>query len=304
MDRRLAAGPRARYRLEAARRQGIPTVTDPAAHPEPAPPVPGGIATLCAELGAALRFFSRLPVPRLGPADDPAAPPRFATVARVIPLAGAVLGVPGALIVGLGALAHLPAGVSAVFAVALLVAVTGAFHEDGLADTADGFGGGWSRARKLEIMKDSRLGSYGAAALVLVLLARITLLAALIEQNALVAALALVAAGAVARGAALALVSSLPSARADGVAAAAGRPERASLLLGSALATALALMLIGPVAGVGAALVATAAAFAAAAGVGRLALAQIGGQTGDVAGAAEQAGEVAFALALLIVLSV
>lgn len=268
----------------------------------PAPPPHGRLATLAAELAAALRFFSRLPVPRLGPADDPVAAPRFATVARVIPLAGAVLGLPGALVVGLGTLAHLPAPVIAVFALAALVAATGAFHEDGLADTADGFGGGWSRARKLEIMKDSRLGSYGAAALVLALLARGTLLTALLEIDAVTAALMLVAAGAVARAAALALVSSLPPARDTGVAAAAGRPERASLIAGSVLALALSLGLLGPVAGVLAALAAAAAAFLVAAGVARLALAQIGGQTGDVAGAAEQAGEVAFALALLIVL--
>ncbi len=278
-------------------------MTDISPPPDPAVPPPGRLAVGLAELAAALRFFSRLPVPRLGPADDPASPPRFATVARVIPLAGALLGLPGAAVVAAGALLHLPAPVIAVLAVAALVAATGAFHEDGLADTADGFGGGWSRARKLEIMKDSRLGSYGATALVLALLARIALLAALLEHDALTAALMLVAAGAVARAAALALVSSLPPARDTGAAAAAGRPETRSLLLGAALGLAITFALVGPVAGPGAAVAAGAAAFAAAWGVARLSLAQIGGQTGDVAGAAEQAGEVAFALALLIVLS-
>ncbi|MGH2340328.1 adenosylcobinamide-GDP ribazoletransferase [Segnochrobactraceae bacterium EtOH-i3] len=283
-------------------------MTSPSSPPDPAVPPAvasaGGFALWLAELAAALRFFSRLPVPRLGPADDPARAPRFATVARVIPLAGAVLGVPGALVAGAGVLLGLPPFVIAVFAIAALVAVTGAFHEDGLADTADGFGGGWSRARKLEIMKDSRLGSYGATALVLVLLARAGLLAALLERDALAAILMLIVAGSVARAAALALVSSLPPARDTGAAAAAGRPERASLLIGSAIALGLALALLGPVAGPGAALAATAAAFLAASAVARLALRQIGGQTGDVAGAAEQAGEVAFALALLIVLPV
>ena len=101
--------------------------------------------------------------------------------------------------------------------------LTGGLHEDGLADLADGLGGGRTRAERLAIMRDPRLGSFGALALILAVLARILALAALAEP-ALVAA-ALIAAGAVSRAALPALMAALPAARADGLAAAAGRPH-------------------------------------------------------------------------------
>ena len=123
------------------------------------------------DLLACLRFFSRLDLPaergREGLAE-------FAEALRALPLAGAIIGGFGAFAL-LGAralgLPHLPA---AVIAIGALVMVTGALHEDGLADLADGFGGGATREKKLEIMRDSRIGAYGALALALTLLLRVS----------------------------------------------------------------------------------------------------------------------------------
>ncbi len=112
----------------------------------------------------ALGFLTRLPVPAQEHSDA-----RLAASVSYFPAVGWVVGLFGALGFHLGLFLGSSA-VAAVLAMTAMVLVTGGFHEDGLADTADGFGGGWTRQRKLEIMKDSRLGSYGALALVLSLL--------------------------------------------------------------------------------------------------------------------------------------
>jgi len=114
-----------------------------------------------------LRFYSRLPVPVLASEIDPYGPPDFATMPRVAPLAGAVIGCVGALMLLAAFALGFGAWLCAAFAVAVLTLATGAFHEDGLADAADGFGGGSTPERRLEIMKDSRIGAYGGAALIL-----------------------------------------------------------------------------------------------------------------------------------------
>jgi adenosylcobinamide-GDP ribazoletransferase len=135
---------------------------------------------LVAELLRCLRFYSRLPVPVLASEIDPYGPPDFATMPRAVPLAGAVIGAVGAIVLATGHALGLGAWLCAALAVASLTLATGAFHEDGLADTADGFGGGSTPERRLEIMKDSRIGSYGAAALILAYLLRVGCLAELI----------------------------------------------------------------------------------------------------------------------------
>ena len=171
-------------------------------------------------------------------------------------------------------------------AVAATLAVTGCLHEDGLADTADGFGGGRTRERKLEIMRDSRIGTYGVCALVLSLLLRVAVVANLGEP-ALVAG-ALVAAHAAARSPLAAFMRLLPPARADGMSADVGEPPAgvavASLLLGLFIVV----IALGPMAGRAAAIL-IAAAFLL---VGWLCTNQIKGQTGDVLGTLEQAGEI------------
>ncbi len=132
----------------------------------------------------ALAFLTRVPVPARVQAE-----PELAPAVKWFPVVGAVVGgLAGTAYLLLSAL--LPASVAAVMAVALAVAITGAFHEDGLADTFDGLSSGRSVSRQLQIMKDSRLGTFGAVAVVLVLLARVGLVAHLDPTWATVAALA------------------------------------------------------------------------------------------------------------------
>src|SRR5262249_52967080 len=136
----------------------------------------------------------------------------------------------------------LPPMLAAIIAVAAAVAVTGALHEDGLADTADGFGGGSDRDRKLEIMRDSRIGTYGVIALVLALGSRIVALASF-EDNADAAA-ALVVCESASRALIVLIMRHSPLARNDGLAASVGRPTQAvvwwALGIGGVIALALA----------------------------------------------------------------
>ncbi len=252
-------------------------------------------ALLIDDLDACLRFYSRLALPyRAGSG----AMPDFSRASYALPLAGALIGACGGaalFIARVAGVAPLPA---AACAVAVLVAVTGALHEDGLADLADGFGGGRTRERKLEIMRDSRLGSYGACALGLALILRLTALAAIAQQGLVAATAALIVSGAVSRAAGLLPMVVLAPARADGAGASALRPSRETLL--AALAIAAAVSLLASLAGIPLqrAGLADLAALIAAAAVTRLAARQIGGFTGDVLGAAQQAGEVAVLLLL------
>lgn len=254
------------------------------------------------DLARSLRFYSRLPVPRLPWETDAHAPPDFGRVARALPVAGAVIGLVPALVL----LASLKLGLgpllAAALAVAALTAATGAFHEDGLADTADGFGGGATPERRLEIMKDSRIGSFGGAALSLGLILRVATLAALAGRlDPGPAAAAVVIAASLSRTSALALLALLPPARTEGSSYAVGclTPRAfavpAALAIGIALALGLPANL--PLPGLALAVVLPAGATLLLA---RLSARLIGGQTGDVAGAAQQAGEVACLLGLLI----
>jgi adenosylcobinamide-GDP ribazoletransferase len=247
------------------------------------------------DLSACLRFYSRLPVPA---GADGGAMPDFRRAARALPVAGAIIGACGGLALLLARLIGVPPLPASVLAIAALVAVTGALHEDGLADVADGFGGGVTRAAKLEIMRDSRLGSYGAAALVLALLLRAAALAAIAGQGDWRAVLALVAAGASSRTAGLLPMMILAPARADGAGAAATKPDGDAMRMAVALATVVSLLPIAAGVSLGIVVVADLGALIAAALVARLAERQIGGYTGDVLGAAQQAAEIAVLLAL------
>lgn len=266
---------------------------------------PAGARALISDVAACLRFYSRLPVPPLPWERDAHAMPDFRTMPRALPLAAAVIGACGAaagtaaLWLGLGPF------VAATFAVATLVTITGVFHEDGLADTADGFWGGMTRTRRLEIMKDSRIGSYGTAALLLAVLLRVGLLTGLAERaGAPALAAALVAGACVSRLAGLVPLSLLPAARTDGASAAVGSPSPVTLAIALALTTGIALACAGlgglPRAGAAAGMVGAAAV---ALGVTQISRRKIAGQTGDVAGAAQQMGEIAFYTGLLAAIS-
>src|SRR5580693_4709978 len=138
---------------------------------------PGRFAPAARDVADALRFFTRL---RLGE-PGPSAALDFGRIAWAAPVAGAAVGLAGAVVLALTTLLGLPLLLRAGLATAALVAATGALHEDGLADVADGFGGGATRARKLEIMRDSQVGAYGAIALALALILRIGALAAALD---------------------------------------------------------------------------------------------------------------------------
>jgi len=236
---------------------------------------------IAADIETSILVCTRLPLRLSVPAES-------ADVARAswaLPVAGALVGGAGASAFWLASELTLPPAIAAALALVATLLITGCLHEDGLADTADGFGGGWDRARKLEIMRDSRLGTYGACALGMSLLTRWAALAAV--ASPMQAAAALMAAHVAARAALPAFIH-VPPARADGLAAQAGRPSlRGAVIAGLIGVLTLALTLGLPAMAIGLAL-ATAAGFLMA----WLCLRQIGGQTGDVLGALEQVIEI------------
>ncbi|HYF53102.1 MAG TPA: adenosylcobinamide-GDP ribazoletransferase [Salinarimonas sp.] len=257
-----------------------------------------GLAT---DVARCLRFYSRLPTPVLPWERDPHAVPDFATMPRALPVAGAVIGAVGALALAVAGALGFPPGLSAALAVAAIVVATGAFHEDGLADAADGLWGGHTPERRLDIMRDSRIGSYGGAALILSLGLRIAALAAILDRGGAAAgAAALILNGALTRTAALNVMVALEPARSSGASYAVGRPLPRTVAVAWAGCAALAVpvALLAPLPPGGIAL-AFGAAAAAAHLATRLSRRLIGGYTGDVGGATQQIAEIAALLALL-----
>jgi adenosylcobinamide-GDP ribazoletransferase len=241
------------------------------------------------EFLAALTFLTRLP---LGMAQAEAPPLSLADTSWAFPVIGVIVGAIGGIAYVIASALALPALAAALIAVATTALITGALHEDGLADTADGFGGGATREAKLAIMRDSRIGTFG----VLVLIFSIGLRSAAIADIGLrwhVFA-ALIAAHALSRGVLPAALHRLDPARSDGLGAGAGRPDQNQVLIALAIALAIAVIVTGLRAGLSAAIVAALVAIA----IGALAQRQIGGQTGDVLGAIEQGAETAAILAI------
>jgi adenosylcobinamide-GDP ribazoletransferase len=267
---------------------------------EPTSKPPQGWRGLLADLALMVRFYSRLPVPALPFEGDPHRLPDFRTATRMLPLAGLLIGVPAACALWLSEAAGLPPLAVAGLAVAVNAVATGAFHEDGLADTFDGLAGGRTPERRLEIMKDSRVGAFGGTALALGLLLRVVLLAALVEEWGAPAAWLLLASATLTRTTSLLPLAALPPARPDGFTAAVGRPTL--FTFGQAMLVALALsgVLLGlPGAAVGGGLAGTVLALAAAGALAAWARSAIRGQTGDIAGASQQAGEIGFLAGLV-----
>jgi adenosylcobinamide-GDP ribazoletransferase len=249
-----------------------------------------------------VRFYSRIPMPKLPFEADAHAIPDFTAAARMLPLAGLVIGLPSALTLWLAATLGLPALISAAIAVAVAVLATGAFHEDGLADTFDGLGGGWTPERRLEIMKDSRIGSYGGAALILALILRVAAISALLDETTPISAgfLVLAAAG-LSRTMGLTPIAMLPPARSGGLSSTVGRPTMPiyglaimlSLFVTGGLIELTEWPLWGAAIGIVLGLVLTTA-------MTYWSLKTIHGQTGDIAGACQQFSEIAFYLGLII----
>jgi len=254
------------------------------------------------DLAQGLRFYSRLPVPALPWEQSAHALPDFPRLVRVLPLAGLILGIIPALALACGHVLALGPWLSATLAVAAATLTTGAFHEDGLADTADSFGGS-TRERRLEIMRDSRIGSFGASALFLALLLRIGALANLTTVSGwTTGVLAVLITASLSRTAGLMPLVFLSPARSDGAAYAVGQPSRESFWLAAGLAGGIAITL-GLIGGLPSSGIALMIALSGLAGWGfiRLAAKHLGGQTGDIAGAAQQMAEIAALIGLLTV---
>jgi len=244
------------------------------------------LAALALVVKIALIFLTRLPLPHAGAitGED------LARATWANPIAGAVIGAAGGLVYALAFQLGLTPLLCGLLAVAATILLTGALHEDGLGDVADGFGGAFERERKLAIMRDSRIGTYAGLALILSVAIRAAALAAIAAPGAVAASL--IAAHAGARATIPLFMRSFPLAKAEGLAAYAGEPPRASVATALVLGLLVSVLALG-----GAGLVALLAGACAAFVMGAIALRQIGGYTGDVLGAAEQLAEAAVLIA-------
>ncbi len=238
----------------------------------------------------AVRFFTRLPVPGwVGHSAE-----ALNRSARYFPAVGLLVGGIGALVF-LGAAQLWPQPVAVLLSMAATIYATGAFHEDGLSDSVDGLGGGWDKLRILEIMKDSRVGSYGVVAMVLALLGKFTLLASLDGD---LVPYALLAGHALSRFCATVLLATMDYVREDLLAKAkplATRLTTGELAVAAGFALA-ALALLPPEKAIAGGALAAAATLWLAAKFRRW----LGGYTGDCLGAVQQASEIAFYLGVLV----
>jgi adenosylcobinamide-GDP ribazoletransferase len=236
-----------------------------------------------------LRFLTRLPVPFIRTID----PPPLAKSMPYFAIVGALIGAStGMVLLGLNA-AGLPSLLTGTLALAFSVLLTGALHEDGLADVADGFGGGKTREQRLAIMWDSRIGTYGTLALMIAMLARIFIYESSLGLPPVGLIGILAGAGGFSRAMMVDLLWATNPARDNGLSAYAGRPTRNSALFalftGGGLLVATAAMYISAEIGV----LGLIAAGLVTALLRRLAVRLVGGQTGDVCGAVQVLSEIA-----------
>jgi len=243
-----------------------------------------------------ITFLTRLPIPLPEHAVRP-----LAAAAWAFPFAGLLTGgVGGGVFLGAACLGA-PLAASLLLGMVASALVSGGLHEDGLADVADGFGGGTTREQKLAIMHDSRIGSYGVLALIFSVSLRIAALFAIGTQSSGQVVFAVLLSAAVfSRGLLPAFMAVLPSARKDGLSEGAGRPGATGAIVALLLGTAGALLpfysAYRPV------IIAILGAIGAVTVLGMVARRQIAGQTGDVIGAAQQIGEISYLVILSMAL--
>ncbi len=244
----------------------------------------------------AVAFLSRFPVPQwIFSGDDV----KLSRTVRAFPLAGILIGlIPAAIFLILLGL-RADSLMAALVALAVQILITGALHEDGLSDTADGIGGGRDREHALTIMKDSRIGSYGAIALVFSIALRAAALAAIArEVPPLAAAFAIFAAACLSRAALVWHWHRLPPAKPDGIAASSGQPGESAMHVALVTACLFSALFVWPMFGLlplVCSLLATGIAVLAFTLYIRRKLA---GHTGDTLGAAQQISEIAALCAL------
>ncbi len=250
------------------------------------------LPVLLADITACLAFLTRIPIGVAG-----------LDTGRALARSAWAFGIVGALVGGIGTVTYAVAVglglsplIAATLSVAAMAAATGALHEDGLADTVDGFGGGRDRTAKLRIMRDSHLGTFAAVVLFLTLVLRISVLAALADPVAV--GMILVVAAAASRTVMVAIMAWLAPARADGLGATSGVPGSGTVACGAMISISVVFAVAPAAVAVGILLAVT----AAGAAVAWLARRQIGGHTGDVLGAAQQVSEAA-ALVVAVALS-
>ena len=262
----------------------------PPSEPETAP-----VWRLSDDLVMALRFFSRLPT---GDRDHEA--PELNRIALALPFASVVIGLLPALLVMTASWLGIPSYFAAALGVAAMLVATGAMADDAIADAADGLFGGATVERRLEIMKDSRHGTYGVAALALYLILRVTALGALAVTNPLAAGGIWLAATVIARSGSLWLALELPAARTGGASASVGRLTKRPFGIGAAFAALIAFVLAAPFTSIFGVVLALAAAAGVALGWSVVCRKLIGGQTGDLIGALHALIEIAVLTILLI----
>jgi adenosylcobinamide-GDP ribazoletransferase len=252
---------------------------------------PSEIAVAVEELRGAAVFLTRVPPRVIG--ATPATVPDFRQAARVFPVVGALVGLAGGIVLVVASAVGLPAWISAALAIATTVIVTGGLHEDGLADAVDSLGGATTE-KKLAIMDDSRVGTYGALALIFSVLLRIGALAAIAAAGPFRALLLLMAAEAVSRGAMVRLWHDLPAARSGGLSNDAGVPDQNAMLMAIALGAVIAVVFALPAVGLWPTILAGVLAIAGTYTVIRITARTLGGRTGDTIGACQQVAVAAF----------
>lgn len=247
------------------------------------------LAELTLDLKLAIGFLTRIPV-RLRTAPSAQEQTR---ALRLYPLIGAALGAFGGLVFAIAEGLNLGSGLAAVLTLAAIIVLTGGLHEDGWADCADAAGVPKDRARRLEVMRDSRLGSFGTIALFFSLALRAVALASL--AGPVLALSALIAVHAVSRAFFPLAMALLPPARSDGLGAALAPPDRLTIGVAAGLALIIALVTLGWSSGILVFLVSLVG------GLVFLGLARhaFGGYTGDVLGALQQVTEIIGLLTLV-----
>lgn len=243
------------------------------------------------DIALSLVFFTRLPLPALDFGER-----KLADAIWAAPIAGVVVAALGAAVFTLATSLGVASGPAAALALAAMMLSTGSLHEDGFSDVADGFGGGRTPERKLEIMHDSRIGAYGASALGLSILIRWSALAEF--STGWSALLALVAAHAASRGLLGAFLHWLPPATAEGLSSRVGAVSLGTAQAGIVLG-AIALLVLGFGGAIAAAILLALIFFC----FRKLCLNQIGGHTGDAAGALQQFCEIAVLIAASVTLT-
>lgn len=241
------------------------------------------------DISAAFMLLTRIPMGRLR--ASPETTPDLNRCLWAYPLVGMVVSLIGAFIYWGATELSIPQTPAIILSLAAIIFTTGAFHEDGLADVADGFGGGTTRENKLEIMRDSRIGTYGGLALIISIGLKITSLATLPASYLMIA---LIIGAMISRFMIIVALLLLSPARKESLSVEAGKPSVHSLLVAAIMSTTPAIMFVG----LRTTFIAFAVAAIATAILCRIAYKQVGGFSGDILGAVQQLSEISIFIAL------